>query len=80
MELEAEAGSKRIAATVPATTWDVLETLATSARFGGNRSRAVAWSIDLAAVVLNDPAIADRLFATSDDALTAFVAAKAKRG
>lgn len=69
-----------MAATVPALTWDALETLATSARFGGNRSRAVAWAIDLAAVILNDPAIADRLYSTADDALTAFVAAKAKRG
>ena len=75
-----EAGSVRLAVTVPATTWDVLETLATSARFGGNRSRATAWCIELANVVLTDPAVADRLYSTPGDALAAFLVAKARKG
>lgn len=66
----------RLAVTVPAVTWDALETLATSARFDGNRSRAVAWCIELGNVVLNDPAVAERLFSTPQDALAAFRVAK----
>ena len=78
--METEAGSVRLAVTVPATTWDVLETLATSARFGGNRSRAVAWCIELANVVLTDPAVAERLYNTPQDALSAFLVAKGGKG
>lgn len=69
-----------MAATVPATTWDALETLADSARFLGNRSRAVAWCIDIGAVVLADPALADRLYSTPGDALAAFLVAKGSKG
>ena len=78
--METEAGSVRLAVTVPATTNDALETLATSARFDGNRSRAVAWCIDLANVVLTDPAVADRLYGTPQDALRAFLVAKGGKG
>lgn len=70
----------RLAATVPAQTWDALETLATSARFLGNRSRAVAWCIDIGALVLGDPALADRLLPDAQTALKAFLVAKGGKG
>ena len=80
MEAEAEAKAVRLAVTVPATTRDALEKLATSARFLGNRSRAVAWCIDIGAVVLADPALADRLLPDAKAALRAFTVAKGRKG
>lgn len=78
--METKGNAVRLAVTIPATTWDALETLATSARFGGNRSRAVTWCIELANVVFTDPEVSDWLFGTPPDALRAYLEAKGGKG
>lgn len=71
-------GSNRVVATLPAETFAKLDALATSPRFAGNRSAALAWCVEIAASVLTSAAVADRLFAAPGDALAAFLASGRK--
>lgn len=72
--------AKRLIATVPPDTFGKLDALAKGPRFAGNRSAAVAWCIEVGAVVLTDQTVRDRLFASPADALAAFTATAADAG
>lgn len=71
-------GSKRLVATLPADTFAKLDQLTEGPRFAGNRSKTLAWAVELAAVVLQDAAVKGTLFATPADAMTAFLATRRK--
>lgn len=75
----ADEGVRRLVASVPPESWARLDAMAESSRFGGNRSRAIAWCIELAAAVLADQAVRDRLFDSPADALKAYTAPR-RRG
>lgn len=64
--------ARRLVATLPPSTYDRLDHLADGPRFAGNRSAAVAWCVDIGTAVLNDPAVADTLFASAADALKVY--------
>lgn len=70
---------RQVTATLPEETVERLDDLA-RLRWGGNRSGMMAFAVELAAVVLTHPALAERLYSTPDDALAAFVAAKGRKG
>lgn len=72
--------AKRVVASLPAGTFEKLDALAGSARFGGNRSAALSWCVELGAEVLGDPAVAGRLFERPDDALAAFLTGRKRAG
>jgi hypothetical protein len=55
---------------MPDSTLDSLDRLA-GLRMGGNRSAMLAYAVDLTALVLDDPALADRLLSTPEAALAA---------
>lgn len=66
---------RQVTATLPEETVERLDELA-RLRWGGNRSGMMTFAVELANVVLSDPALVDRLYSTPADALSAYVAAK----
>lgn len=76
----ADEGVRRLVASVPPESWARLDAMAESSRFGGNRSRAIAWCIEIAAVVLADAAVRDRLYDSPGDALAAYAAPRRRGG
>jgi len=56
----------------------VLDELAASPRFAGNRSRAAAWAIQVGALVLNDERVAPVLFGKPSDVLDHYDATRGK--
>lgn len=59
----------RVGLTLAPDVMRVLDGLADSPRFGGNRSKAAAWAVQIGAAVLTDPAVANVLFGKPSDVL-----------
>jgi hypothetical protein len=65
--------AQRLVATLPPAVMAELDELAESARFSGNKSKAVAWCVQLGAMVLRDDCVSGLLFDSPADAMSAFI-------
>jgi len=63
----------RVVVTLPPETLDLLDKLAESPTFRGNRSLAVRWAVEVAAQVLGHPDVASKALSESSEGLKTYI-------